>query len=202
MYSRVVDGRTLTFGHEGILYKNSFILYDKETRSLWIHTTGEAIRGKLRGKQLDFIPSVVTTWAKWKNSYPETTVLTGRRARGFMGTFSLARNLRSYGLSVGQGRTVKLYLFSTLAKQRIINDEVDGKKILVVFDAQSATGTAFERGDRVFEWKNGALRDASGAIWDSIKGTSGENALRPLPATPWLVGRWRPFYPRGHVYRE
>jgi hypothetical protein len=29
VYSRRLEGRTLTFGHEGVLYKNSFVMYDR-----------------------------------------------------------------------------------------------------------------------------------------------------------------------------
>ena len=43
MYERTLDGQELRFGHEGVLYENSFIMYDKGTESLWVHVTGEAI---------------------------------------------------------------------------------------------------------------------------------------------------------------
>ena len=177
-------------------------MYDKQTRTLWVHTTGEAIKGKLKGKQLDFIPSVVTTWGKWKSDHPGTTVLQGRRARGSMGTYALTRKPRGYGLSLGQGKKTKLYPFTTLAKVRVINDTFDGKNVVVVFDAPSSTGAAYERGDRTFTWKKGAMMDGSGAKWDLLKGTSEKTALTPLPATAWLTGRWRGFYPRGEVYRK
>ena len=200
MYSRVVDGKTLTFGHEGILYRNSFIMYDKQTKTLWVHTTGEAIKGKLKGKQLEFIPSVVTTWGKWKTDHPETTVLQGKRARGFMGTYALTRKPGQYGLSVGQGRKTKLYPFKTLARNRIINDAFDGKNIVVVYDKASSTAAAFERDDRTFAWKNGTMVDGSGKRWELFKGESGDTALTPIPATAWLIGRWRGFYPTSEVF--
>ena len=202
MYSRNLDGRTLKFGHAGILYRNSFVMYDKRTRSLWVHTTGQAIKGKLKGSQLEFIPSIVTTWGRWKKDHPDTTVLPGRRARGFMGSFSLAKNPGAYGFSVGQGKTVKLYRFSTLSRKRVINDDFDGKTIVVVFDAESKTAAAFERGKHTFEWKDGAMKDDSGASWDLLGGTSGDSSLNPIPATPWLLGRWRVFYPKAPVYNS
>ncbi len=60
MYGRELDGKTYTFGHEGVLYRQSFVMYDKQTDSLWVHTTGEAIKGALKGKVLTFLPSTVT----------------------------------------------------------------------------------------------------------------------------------------------
>lgn len=97
MYGRKLVDRTLTFGHEGLLYKNSFVMYDQETKSLWVHTTGEAVRGPLAGRRLDFLPSLVVPWSVWKAKYPATTVLLGRQARGFMGTFALERSPISTG---------------------------------------------------------------------------------------------------------
>ncbi len=202
MYSRTVGGQTLTFGHEGVLYKNSFVMYDKETGSLWVHTTGEAVKGRLKGSRLEFLPSMVTPWATWKQKYPRTRVLTGRRARGMMGSFALERALERYGLSVGQGRAVKLYPFDLLTRKIVVNDTFDGKKIVVVFDRESATAAAFERGELEFSWSRGAMRDAGGQAWDPLKGTSGDRSLVPLPATPWLVERWRAFYPKAEVYSQ
>ena len=74
------------FGHEGLLYENSFVMYDKGTDSLWIHVTGEAVTGPLKGNKLQFFPSVVTSWKAWKKKYPHTGVLEGRRDEGFMGS--------------------------------------------------------------------------------------------------------------------
>ena len=129
MYSREVDGKVLDFGHEGVLFRRSFIMYDKQTGSLWVHTLGEAVKGELKGKQLEFLPSTVTSFGRWKKLYPKTTVLTGRKAQGFMGAFNLGRNFARYGLSVGQGRTAKLYPYSLLAEKRVVNDEFGGEKI-------------------------------------------------------------------------
>ena len=103
VYSRIVGDETLSFGHEGVLYRQSFIMYDRETDSHWVHTTGECVKGEMKGKTLTFLPSTVTSWASWKALHPETTVLTGRRARGMMGRFDFGTQPERYGLSIGQG---------------------------------------------------------------------------------------------------
>ncbi len=66
MYGRKLGETTYSFGHEGILYRQSFIMYDKQTYSKWIHTTGEAVQGPCKGKVLTFLPNTVTSWKKWK----------------------------------------------------------------------------------------------------------------------------------------
>jgi hypothetical protein len=48
VYARTVNGRTLTFGVSGKLIRNSLVMYDRETHSLWTHLTGGAIDGPLR----------------------------------------------------------------------------------------------------------------------------------------------------------
>ena len=47
----------MSFGHAGILLENSFVMYDRGTDSLWVHVTGRAVWGPLKGEQLEFVPS-------------------------------------------------------------------------------------------------------------------------------------------------
>jgi hypothetical protein len=51
-------------------------MYDHQTRSLWSHITGEAIRGPLIGKQLKPLASMPQiAWKTWQWNYPRTRVL-------------------------------------------------------------------------------------------------------------------------------
>ena len=51
-------------------------MYDHQTRSLWSHITGEAIRGPLKGKQLKPLASTPQiAWKTWSLNYPRTQVL-------------------------------------------------------------------------------------------------------------------------------
>ena len=51
-------------------------MYDHQTRSLWSHITGEAIRGPLEGKQLKPLASMPQiAWKAWQLNYPKTEVL-------------------------------------------------------------------------------------------------------------------------------
>jgi len=69
------DKVTLEFGHEGVLYKKSFTMYDKRTDSKWNHSTGHAMAGKLVGTELKILPSRVMRWKSWKQIYPNMKVL-------------------------------------------------------------------------------------------------------------------------------
>ncbi|MCH8077251.1 MAG: DUF3179 domain-containing protein, partial [SAR324 cluster bacterium] len=67
-----MNGKILSFGHSGILFQWSFVLYDRNTGSLWVQANGTAEHGPLKGQKLCLIPSTVTTWKKWKTAYPDT----------------------------------------------------------------------------------------------------------------------------------
>jgi len=47
----------------------------RETSSLWSHITGKCLDGSMKGKQLDYLPAVQTTWDDWVEQHPETKVL-------------------------------------------------------------------------------------------------------------------------------
>ena len=69
MYSRKVSGKTLTFGVSGKLWKNALIMYDRETKTLWSHLTGEAVYGPMQGEKLTMLSSVPKVkWKDWKTS--------------------------------------------------------------------------------------------------------------------------------------
>ena len=199
MYSRKVDGKTLTFEHARFLYQRSFVLYDRETLSLWIHTTGTSVIGKQKGKTLKFLPSTVTTWKNWRKEHPQTLVLNVRKGKN--PRFTLRKKPQDGGFSVGESDgDLKLYPLSILQKQRVINDELAGKKIVVIFDPDQWRFAAYERGKRTFKWKDGKLVDQTGTEWNLLKGSSGKEVLKPIPVVSWLTKAWKRFYPEGKIY--
>lgn len=75
VHVRQLGDQTLTFIVSGKLWRNSLIMQDKQTGTLWSHVTGEALDGPLKGKRLRILPSVQTTWSKWFGAHPSTKVL-------------------------------------------------------------------------------------------------------------------------------
>ena len=75
MYSREVAGRVLSFGVSGKLWHGVLVMYDRESGSLWTQLDGRAIRGDERGRRLDHVASVFTTFGQWLGAHPETLVL-------------------------------------------------------------------------------------------------------------------------------
>lgn len=71
------DGTSFDFGTSGLLYRSNKLMYDRQTKTLWNHLTGEPVVGALAGTgvRLDILPIVLTTWAEWRYEHPTTLVL-------------------------------------------------------------------------------------------------------------------------------
>ena len=185
-------------------------MYDRGTKSLWVHTTGECVKGELKGKQLKFIPSVVTRWGEWKTKYPDSKILEGKKAKGMMGSFTLAKKKGKFGISVGEGEQSNLYPIAELEKQRVIYDTLGKDRIVVLFDTDGQFATAWKNPDDLqFKWDEGkkSFVDHNGKPWNMMLGApvGDENTasrLRALPATAWLIRRWKGFYPKSRVFES
>ena len=208
MYSSKVDDKVLTFGHEGILYRRSFVMYDRSTNSLWVHTTGECVKGELKGKQLKFIPSVVTRWGEWKTKYPDSKILEGKKAKGFMGSYTLTKKKDKFGISVGEGEQSNLYPIVELEKQRVVHDTLGEDKIVIFFDAEGQFATAWKNPENIqFKWdkEQKSFVDQRDKPWNMMLGApvgdeKSKSRMRSLPATAWLIQRWKGFYPKSPIY--
>ena len=83
-FESMADGRHLTFGTSGLLYRSNKLMFDHETRSLWNTFEGVPVVGSLVGSGVRLTPQAVvtTTWGEWRSTHPATTVLsldTGHR---------------------------------------------------------------------------------------------------------------------------
>ncbi len=77
MYSREINGQTLTLAPSGWTYNNTFVLYDQETESLWYpYKKGlMGIQGKYFKKWLPKLESEDMRWSKWKNKHPDSKII-------------------------------------------------------------------------------------------------------------------------------
>ena len=74
-YRRKLGERTLGFGVSGLLHQSNFLLYDRETESLWSQFTGQAIAGPLAGRVLERVVTRQETLESWLARYPRSRVL-------------------------------------------------------------------------------------------------------------------------------
>ena len=193
-------------------------MYDRQTESLWVHVTGKAAVGPMKGQQLKFMPSTVTTWAEWKAAHPQTLVLPGHRRGGFMGTYAGLHHIRPFGLAVFSKFQAKLYPFRQLKSQQVVNDAFRQAEVAVAFLDDSHTATAWSRrlnGQLLtFAWADepsqGGQRvltdQETGSLWSPLTGValSGplkDKQLNSLQHYPILIDRFRAFYPEGEVFQ-
>jgi hypothetical protein len=86
VFDRRIAGRTFTFGVSGYTYADPeirdgmevFVLWDRDTESLWWPLAGTAVSGAMSGRPLqrvDIPHWTETTWAEAKTQYPGIMVL-------------------------------------------------------------------------------------------------------------------------------
>lgn len=75
------DATVYDFGTTGNLRHSDLVMWDRQTESWWQQVSGEAIVGELAGSVLTSIPSQLTSFAQFRESWPEGQVLS--RATGF-----------------------------------------------------------------------------------------------------------------------
>ena len=77
MYSREIDGQTLTLAPSGWTYRRTFVLYDKETGTLWYPKNKGlmGIQGVYFKRWLPELASTDTGWSKWKKVNPTTRLM-------------------------------------------------------------------------------------------------------------------------------
>lgn len=98
------SGDPLTFGVSGQLLKNTLVMFDRETDSLWSQLYGAAIVGPHTGTTFDFFASMLTDWETWRTQYPTTKVLSKRATRQQFDRPSYAESPRtSYAVDIYAG---------------------------------------------------------------------------------------------------
>jgi hypothetical protein len=155
-YRREVGGRTLSFGVSGLVHNSNFLLYDRETESLWVQFTGAAISGPLAGKKLERIPMPQELLRTWLGRHPRSRVLSRPRPTKIDYRYSRysryilqdkiifpvkARDDRFHAkelvLGVVVGGRVRAYLGSLVTKAGgKVEDDLDGKKIVLVYSSE------------------------------------------------------------------
>ncbi|MCZ6640921.1 MAG: DUF3179 domain-containing protein [Gammaproteobacteria bacterium] len=139
------------FGVSGLLYNSDVLLYDFATQSLWSQILGEAITGPLVGQKLVQLPVLHTIWSHWKDTHPDTLVLstdTGypgysydedpyvgyerRKRLAFpVGHKDKRFHPKAWVLGVSFNGHHKAYPFVELERSGSVNDEIGGEQIQV-----------------------------------------------------------------------
>ena len=96
-------------------------MIDTNTKSLWSHLYGRAMRGPLQGAELKRLPSTMTDWGTWRRLNPKTTVvLLSRTTRVYDRGFY--RNLADFVIGVTNRQSAKAWPFDVLIHEPVVND--------------------------------------------------------------------------------
>ncbi len=202
MYVRKFDDKVHSFGVSGKLWRDSLVMYDRETHSYWSHVTGKALKGKYEGKQLKALPVQHLKWKEWKKAYPDSKILVksrfttrssydrynrSRKRLGIFGTVNFDKRLDGkdvvFGLVIDDLPIVFPHKYFT--NTNLVNYSIENQNILAVYSKDAETVTVFNRlvDDRVLTFESAEsidthyLRDReTGTLWDGLtgKGLKGE----------------------------
>ena len=64
-----------TLGVSGQLLNSNLVLFDRETRSYFSQINATGLTGQHRGRTLDEVNVIWTTWGRWREAHPDTEVL-------------------------------------------------------------------------------------------------------------------------------
>jgi hypothetical protein len=160
-FRREVEGRPVEFGTTGMLRSSDLVMYDRKTESWWQQLTAEAVVGELTGQELDVLGTQILAWEDFKRAHPDGEVLS--RDTGFAREYgqnpyagydsdpdsqpfllgdepdrSLPPKERVAAIQTGE-RSAVVYPFSRLKDEAPINDEIDGRPTVVLFDPDVAS---------------------------------------------------------------
>ena len=225
VYDRRVGGREVTFGIEGVLWRENQVLYDRQTESWWSQAAGRAIRGDCEGQELIQVASVMTTWAEWVVDHPDTLLLSKYTPEGLEGYYDM---YAAYHANTNLGVTgLRRAVGSRDPKLRVAGFRVDGRAFTIGLDALPAhallvadvDGVSFvvsgdgATGVRVFRAGSHALVAAeegpvgtlvdrkTGSLWDGRRGVATDGplagtALDEIAVTPSYWFAWQAFFPQ------
>lgn len=244
MYSARINGQPTTFGTSGLLYRSNKLMYDRATRSLWRQFTGEPVIGPLADSdiKLPFFPVLLTTWQEWRTEHPDTTVLsidTGFYPAEVYASESdpdsayydyfnspdtmfpvwirdSALETKEVVLGLGIADDYKAYPVKALQRERVVNDELGGAKIVVIASSTSQAARVYEREQRSFALSDGGsttvglpmeLVDSQGATWRVeeeflVNAADPTQRLKRLPTHMSFWFGWFQFHPDTKVYGQ
>jgi hypothetical protein len=175
LFETHVEGRErpFIFGSSGLLYRSNKLMFDRETDSLWNQFTGRPVSGPLvdSGIALKMRPVVITSWAEWRKSQPETKVLsleTGfnrdyRSGVVYQDYFASPDLMfptivrredvlkrKDYVFGIRHVAAAKAWPLEAFRDRSVINDAVGDLNVVLIGDASTRSVRAYERGERQF----------------------------------------------------
>lgn len=195
---------------------------DKKTGSWWRQANGEAIAGPLKGTQLPELASEQMTLTQWLSLYPGSLIMQPDQAyaekyakldqyeRGKGGseltqTDSLSWHDKSWVVGVLAGNRAKAYDWNRLKRERLIQDTIGSRLVLLVLASDNRSFFAYERPalTRTLTLRHDTLR-ADGQAYrvngTPIAASPPNKSLVRVSAYQEFWHSWRTFHPETERY--
>ncbi|RQG94339.1 DUF3179 domain-containing protein [Natrarchaeobius chitinivorans] len=211
-----------TLGVSGHLLNSNLVMYDRADESYWPQMLATAIEGDLEAASLLEFPVVWTTWERWIEAYPDSTVLTEETgyARDYDGDPYGTYNPKTgyYGedsdwmfdpLQADDSHPPKqVFLCSrpedgplaisleALREHGVYGIDRAGHDYLAAYDPELEFGRLYRTEDAdAFDYEDGAVIDPDGDRHDPT-----DLALEAVYAYDAMWFAWKGFYPSTTVH--
>lgn len=228
LYSRIVDGKTLSMGVLGPLYYGNLVMYDKETDSYWFQLTGYSFKGKLTGKRLNFITVLQkTTWMSFTEN-DKVKVLSPIKDISFYRNFYNKYNSSTIGINSLKGKRnldtrlpalkkglginvdnySRFYPLELIKEKQLINDTVGSYNLLILFDKRYNSYKIYRSflNNKILTFENKGdyfIDKQTQSVWNfdsfSIDGKLKGKKLDSLIYTQVYWFSWSAFYPQTQI---
>ena len=216
VFSPLVDGQAETFRLVGMDHFNA-MFEDATTRSWWRQANGEAIAGPMKGKTLAEIPSRQVRLAEWLRQHPKSLIMqpdsalatnypedfdyeTGASRKSLTGTDTVSWRDKAWVVGITVNGESKAYDWNRLRRERVVNDVLGGKPIVVALASDTSSFCAFVRpsSHANFSLRNDSL--VAGRAVYAFSGRGPAGALEPVSASQEFWHSWRTFQPETRRY--
>lgn len=244
VFDRRVNGTTLDFGTTGRVRKSDLVMYDRQSESWWQQLTGTGIIGNYTGTTLVRLPSMITSFESFRTSYPAGRVLskaTGSNRPygnnpypGYDDISSTPFLLNETPdprlppmeriLALQTGERQRIYPFSVLRIQPVINDRLNGRAVAIFSKAdvlsavdaaairhsqETLMAAAFSRelngstltfrqdGDRIVDTGTESVWNIYGK---AVSGPLTGQSLTAVDSGIHFAFAWLAFYPQTEIY--
>lgn len=216
-FSRRAGRETLEIGSLTRVERGSLVLYDRRSHTTYRLLTGEAFSGPRSGEALERLPTIFTTWGRWRTAHPGTTLqatpgagsdyqLDASRLRRMVLTGARAAVAdRDWVVGVEGRGTATAFLVRTLAYRRLANEAVDGRPIVLFVTEDLATTVVWERASAgrtlTFRADGDRMVDSeTGSTWDPVTGRAVTGPLEgqrlaPVRSVPGFWHAWKAEHP-------
>ena len=232
-WDRTIDGSVTEFGVSGLLYNSNLIPYDRKTDSNWSQMANECVNGNLINTPIQTHLLVETTWETWKAMYPDSKVLTTDTGKNRnygtypYGNYKTSSSL-NFPISIDDDRLhskervlgvlingkAKAYQFDEFPGTdiSILEDEFEGKKLVLVGSEDKNFMVAFEREFKGTMRTFTPLQNESPAVMQDEEGNKydffgkvleGTDVGELLESPTNYIGywfSWGAFYPDTEIY--